>query len=62
MSIGHKSLFYASKVIAATGIDLLTKPEMRKAAWEELERRKAGRVYKSPIPADLAPPLNQWKK
>jgi len=62
MSIGHKSLFYASKVLAATGLDLLTKPELRKAAWEELERRKAGREYKSPIPADLAPPLNQWKK
>ncbi len=62
MSIGHKSLFYASKVIAATGVDLLTKPELRKAAWDELERRKAGREYKSPIPADLDPPLDQWKK
>ncbi len=62
MSIGHKSLFYASKVIAATGLDLLTKPEMREAAWDELKRRKAGREYKSPIPADLDPPLDQWKK
>jgi aminobenzoyl-glutamate utilization protein B len=62
MSIGHKSLFYASKVMAATGLDLLTKPELRKAAWDELERRKAGREYKSPIPADLDPPLDQWKK
>ena len=62
MSIGHKSLFYASKVIAATGIDLLTKPELRKAAWDELKKRKGSSVYKSPIPADLDPPLNQWKK
>lgn len=62
MSIGHKSLFFASKVIAATGLDLLTKPEMREAAWDELKRRKAGREYKSPIPADLDPPLDQWKK
>jgi aminobenzoyl-glutamate utilization protein B len=62
MSIGHKSLFFASKVIAATGIDLLTDPEMRKAAWEELEERKAGREYHSPIPEDLDPPLDQWKK
>ena len=62
MSIGHKSLFYASKIIASTAIDLLTKPELIKEAWEELDKRKAGRVYKSPIPADLGPPLDQWKK
>ena len=62
MSIGHKSLFFASKVIAATGLDLLTKPELREAAWDELDRRKAGREYRSPIPADLDPPLDQWKK
>ena len=62
MSIGHKSLFFASKVIAATGIDLFTKPELIEAAWDELSRRKAGRKYKSPIPENLDPPLDQWKK
>jgi aminobenzoyl-glutamate utilization protein B len=62
MSIGHKSLLFASKVIATTAIDFLTKPELLKAAWEELDRRRAGRTYKSPIPEDLGPPLNQWKK
>ena len=62
MSIGHKSLFYASKIIASTAIDLLTDPELIKEAWVELDKRKAGRVYKSPIPADLGPPLDQWKK
>ncbi len=62
MSIGHKSLFFASKVIAATCIDLLTKQDIRKAAWDELEERKTGREYHSPIPEDLDPPLDQWKK
>jgi aminobenzoyl-glutamate utilization protein B len=62
MSIGHKSLLFASKVIATTAIDFLTNPELLKAAWEELDRRKARRTYKSPIPEDLDPPLNQWKK
>jgi aminobenzoyl-glutamate utilization protein B len=61
MSIGHKSLFYASKIIASTAIDLISKEELRKDAWEELDKRKSGRVYKSPIPAGLGPPLNQWK-
>jgi aminobenzoyl-glutamate utilization protein B len=62
MSIGHKSLFFASKVIATTAIDLLLKPELLKEAWEELKRRKAGRKYKTPIPVNLGPPLDQWKK
>jgi aminobenzoyl-glutamate utilization protein B len=62
MSIGHKSLFFASKVIATTAIDLIVKPKLIKNAREELKRRKAGRTYKTPIPDDLEPPLDQWKK
>jgi aminobenzoyl-glutamate utilization protein B len=62
MSIGHKSLVFASKVIASTGVDLLTSPELLKEAWAELEKRKAARTYKSPIPADLPPPLDQWQR
>ena len=62
MSIGHKSLFFASKVLACTGLDLLTQPNLLKEAWAELERRKAGREYKSPIPNGLPPPLDQWKR
>jgi aminobenzoyl-glutamate utilization protein B len=61
MSIGHKSLFFASKIIATSVIDLMTNEELLKEAWEELERRKAGRKYESPIPLDLKPPLDQWK-
>jgi aminobenzoyl-glutamate utilization protein B len=62
MSIGHKGLIFASKVIAASGLDLLTKPSLLKAVRDEWEERLAGRVYKTPIPADLAPPLDQLKK
>lgn len=62
MSIGHKALFFASKVIATTAIDFLVKPKLLKKAREELNRRKAGRTYKTPIPDDLGPPLDQWKK
>ena len=62
MSIGHKSLVFASKVIAASGFDLLTKPSLLKAVRDEWEERLTGRVYKPPIPADLAPPLDQLKK
>ena len=62
MSIGHKSLIFASKVIASTGLDLITKPNVLKTIKDEWQNRLAGRTYQPPIPADLAPPLNQLKK
>ena len=62
MSIGHKSLIFAAKTIAASAIDLLTKPELLKEVQIEFKERKGGRVYKSPIPKDLKPPLDVAKQ
>ncbi len=59
MSIGHKNAIFAAKVMACTALDILTKPEYLRKTWEEFERRKGGRVYKSPLPSDLKPPLDQ---
>lgn len=61
MSMGHKSLIFASKVIAGSTLDLLTNPKLLKKAKAEWKQRLAGRVYKSPIPADLKPPIHQLK-
>jgi aminobenzoyl-glutamate utilization protein B len=62
MSIGHKSLIFASKTIAASVINLLENPEALKKAQEEFTTRLQGRVYKSPLPPDAKPPLEAWKK
>ena len=62
MGIGHKNAIFAAKTLAYTTIDLLNEPEILKKAWEELEKRKGGRVYKSPLPKDLKPPLDQLPK
>jgi aminobenzoyl-glutamate utilization protein B len=62
MSIGHKSLVFASKVIASSAVDLLEKPGLLKAAREELDKRLRGRIYKSPVPPEAKPPLGQWAK
>ncbi len=62
MGIGQKATVFATKVMAATVIDLLTSPDfvaMVKADWEN---RMKGLVYKSPLPADLKPPLTQLEK
>jgi len=58
-SIGQKSSIFASKIMTATVIDLLLKPVMLKKAKEELKNRMSGLVYKSPLPPDLKPPLDQ---
>jgi len=62
MSIGHKSLIFAAKTIAASIIDLLTRPDVLKQAREELTKRTQGRVYTPPIPPDLKPPLDIWTR
>jgi len=61
-SIGHKGLIFASKVMATSGIEILKDSELLKRIRDEWTKRLAGRTYKSPLPADLKPPLDQLKK
>jgi len=60
--IAHRSLVYAAKVMAATALDLLTSKDILRRAKEEHKKRLRGRKYKSPIPPELKPPLDAWKK
>lgn len=53
---GQKGSVVAAKVIAATGVDLLTRPELVSAAREFFQKATGGRPYESPIPADQPPP------
>lgn len=61
VSIGHKSLIFASKVYAACGLDLLINPDLLKKVQNEWTERLAERTYESPLPADLKPPLHQME-
>jgi aminobenzoyl-glutamate utilization protein B len=56
MSIGHKGLVHAAKVLAATGVDLFEQPEARARLRAEFERKTAGRTYRPFIP-DGPPPV-----
>jgi aminobenzoyl-glutamate utilization protein B len=62
VGLGHKSLIFAAKTMAATALDLLTTPELLQKAKEEHAKRLRGRKYKPPIPPDHKPPLDAWKK
>ncbi len=56
-SLGHKSLLFASKTMAGTALDLLTKPEVIAEANEEHAKKMQGRAYRCAIPDDIGPPL-----
>jgi aminobenzoyl-glutamate utilization protein B len=47
----------AARVLALTGIDLLTDTELLAAARRDFQERTRGESYQSPIPAELEPPL-----
>lgn len=51
MSIGHRSLVFAAKVMALSALELLGDPGLLRAAREEWEGRMAGRVFRSPLAA-----------
>lgn len=57
MSIGHRALLTAARVLAASCLDFLTRPQVISTMREEWKADRKGREYKSPLPADLAPPV-----
>jgi len=50
-----KAAEIAARVIALTGIDLLTQPELVRQARADFAKRTGGKPYKSPIPAGQKP-------
>jgi aminobenzoyl-glutamate utilization protein B len=59
MGIGHKSLVFASKVVAATALDLMIMPDALAKIRREFEESTKRLKYVSPLPGGLKPPLNQ---
>ena len=57
MSIGLKGAVNAARVLVATGIDILTNPELRQSARADFERRVKGSPYVSPLGPQMEHPL-----
>ncbi len=57
MSIGHKGMLHAAKVLAATMVDLFEDAKTREAIQAEFKEKTKGHVYKPYIP-DGPPPVN----
>jgi len=52
-----KASVVAAKVMAATGVDILTDPALLASAQAFLKKKTEGRPYRSPIPEGQKPPL-----
>ena len=55
-SIGFKGAVTASKVLALTGIDILTDADLLKLTKADFDKRTEGFTYKSPIPEMIKEP------
>lgn len=56
-SIAHKGMLTAAKVMACTGVELLTKPELLSQARRDWEDELDGEVYPNPLPEDVKPAI-----
>ena len=54
----HKAMVQAAKAMAGLGVKALTEPDLIAAAKADLKRRTARTPYVSPLPDDVAPPLD----
>jgi aminobenzoyl-glutamate utilization protein B len=54
----HKAMVQAAKAMAALGVKALTEPDLIAAARADLKKRTARTPYVSPLPHDVAPPLD----
>jgi aminobenzoyl-glutamate utilization protein B len=57
MSIGHKGMLYAAKVLGLSAIEFMGDPELLDNARAEFAERREGTPYVSPIPDGAKPPI-----
>ena len=55
MSIGHKGMLHAAKVMAITAADFIADPKLLAQARSEFAASTDGKPYRCPIPADVEP-------
>lgn len=61
MSIGHKGMLTAAKILTLTSLKFMNNPELVKNAKEEHKKVHKDKPYKSPFPKGLKPPFHKLK-
>lgn len=57
MPAAHKGMVHAAKIMAATGRDLFTRPDLLAAAKADHSARLAHDPYVCPMPPEVLPPI-----
>jgi aminobenzoyl-glutamate utilization protein B len=58
MSIGHRGMVLAARLLAVTAADLFERADLRAAAWDELESRRGADFEYRALLGDRDPPLD----
>jgi aminobenzoyl-glutamate utilization protein B len=61
MSIGHKGMLTAAKILAISALDFMKNPELVEKALKEHNHAHKDNPYKSPLPEGLKPPYHRLK-
>ena len=56
MSIGHKGMLHAAKIMALTALDLYADPAHLRQIRAEFDEQRRARPYTNPLPAQVQPP------
>ena len=56
-SSAETGMVHAASIMAATAIDVIRDPELRKQAWLDLETAGGGKGYVCPLSPDIDPPI-----
>lgn len=62
MSIGHKGMLMAAKVLALSAIEFMNNPELVEKARKEFDEQVKDKQYKTPFPKGLKPPHHRVKQ
>jgi len=62
MSIGHKGMLTAAKILTVATLKFMNNPDLIKKAKEEHEKAHKEKKYKTPFPEGLKPPFHRIKK
>ncbi|MHA1994647.1 MAG: M20 family metallopeptidase [Candidatus Hodarchaeales archaeon] len=62
MSIGHKGMFYAAKVLASATEDLMANPELVGKAKHEFSEQIGKNPYESLLPKVSSPPIEHFRQ
>ncbi|MBD3194674.1 MAG: amidohydrolase [Candidatus Lokiarchaeota archaeon] len=61
MSIGHKGMLTAAKILTLSALEFMKNPKLVDKAWKQFKKDRKESQYRSPFPEGLQPPFHRLK-